>query len=156
MTSRISLGVVAIALVVISSALMQTQALRIGVVSPNLLLVSLIIISFFSENILFYALIVLAGALFGRATPVVFDSYAVSTVCIALSTFIFGQKMVWPSLFGVVSIISVATSLTYLLIAPAVIWTHPIVWLLEILYNGAIGLLFFEIMRHFFGNNIRR
>jgi hypothetical protein len=156
MTSRIGLAITSFALVILSSALMQAQVLRIGGVTPNVLLVSLIVIGFFSENVIFYTLVVLVGALFGRATPIVLDPYALATTGIVLAAFIFGQKMVWPSLFGVGSIVSIATVLTYLLVSPQTLWGHPEMWLLELVYNIGIGLLMFEIMRLRFGNNIRR
>ncbi len=155
MLSRSKLGVLAFALVIICAALMQHDALRIAGIAPNLILVTLIVFSSFTENPLFYAVLVLVGTVFGRATPVVFDSLAVATAVLCFAVFWLQRRMVWPGLVGTGISVTIATVLTYAFLAPRFLWQHPGIWLLELAYNVMLSLVLFEVLRFFFGSKIR-
>ena len=153
--TRLVLAVTAFALVALAAACSQAGLLRIAGVAPNILLVVLVVVSFFSDNILFYLLIVFFAILMGRATPLVFDPFATVTAVLAVVVFWLQRHLVWPGFIGTAITVSVTTLLTYVIIAPTMLWQHPGLVASEVVYNVGVGIVLFELLYRFFGRSMR-
>jgi hypothetical protein len=145
MTTSGRFSMTALIALVLAAVLVRVPVFTIGSVQPNLVLVVLITSSFFTGNGAFFALLVALGTILARATPQIFDPFAIGIALAAGISFIIKKHAVWPNRLGVIILIALGSFITYLVVAPVFVIAHPFAFLFEVFANIILSVILFEI-----------
>ncbi len=139
-------------LVIAVGAMQSTGFLNIFGVKPNALLALLVAASFFVENLgLYFFLILLADAFlktFSILEPelIIFSGLALAAVWL-------GRHLRWRPVFNNLILVGASTILFYLAASPRFLLTDWKIVLGEMVYNLALGALFFKVFDQCLGHS---
>jgi hypothetical protein len=136
-------------LVFLSAVIEQTGLLTVFGIKPNLVLTVAAVCTLFAQDFAAYSWLLFFSLVFVRFEPGI-SREAISLLGAMLVIFWLKERVVRVATGATLIMVSVATLINTLIVAPSFIYAHPIIVLKEIIYNGCIGLLLAAALRRLY------
>ncbi len=141
--------VVFFSLLFFSAVVEQMGVLTAFGIKPNLILVVAAVCTLFAQDFAAYGWLLFFSLIFARFTPGV-SKEAIGLLSAMLIIFWLKERVVQVATGATLIVVVVATLINTLIVAPDFIYTHPVIVVKEIIYNGCIGLLLAAVLRRLY------
>jgi hypothetical protein len=136
-------------LVFLSAVAEQTGLLTIFGIKPSLVLTVAAVCTLFAQNFANYGWLLFFSLICVRFTPGV-SREVIGLLIAMLVIFWLKERVVRVATGATLIMVSVATLINTLIVAPDFLYAHPIIVVKEIIYNGCIGLMLAAALRRLY------